>query len=145
MIKTNNKVSKQDLANMDIDKMLKDINDEKVIGGEVSEKDTKNSNEERTESQTAEVAVDNITTATDEKEKSEIWKEFIKNCDKNAYRVKKSNRRSYMIDDDIVNTLQHLNINKMAVSDIINAVMRSFITNEKDNLREFLQIRGLLI
>ena len=50
-----------------------------------------------------------------------------------------------MIDDDIVNTLQHLNINKMAVSDIINAVMRSFITNEKDNLREFLQIRGLLI
>lgn len=145
MIKTNNKVSKQDLANMDIDKMLKDINDEKVIGGEVSEKDTENSNEERTESQTAEVAVDNITTATDEKEKSEIWKEFIKNCDKNAYRVKKYNRRSYMIDDDIVNTLQHLNINKMAVSDIINAVMRSFITNEKDNLREFLQIRGLLI
>jgi len=145
MIKTNNKVSKQDLANMDIDKMLKDINDEKVIGGEVSEKDTENSNEERTESQTAEVAVDNITTATDEKEKSEIWKEFIKNCYKNAYRVKKSNRRSYMIDDDIVNTLQHLNINKMAVSDIINAVMRSFITNEKDNLREFLQIRGLLI
>ena len=145
MIKTNNKVSKQDLANMDIDKMLKDINDEKVIGGEVSEKDTENSNEERTESQTAEVAVDNITTATDEKEKSEIWKEFIKNCDKNTYRVKKSNRRSYMIDDDIVNTLQHLNINKMAVSDIINAVMRSFITNEKDNLREFLQIRGLLI
>lgn len=169
MKKDNNKMGKADLLSLDINKMVSDINEQKTADNveEVEASEVKDIVPEETQEGKEEVLADgqkdtpasektpletsteitesgNVETAAIEEE-SELWKSFLENLKETGSLAKKEERKSYWIDDDIVNTLKSIDIYKMPVSDIINAVLRSFITQEKGSLRKLVKKREVLI
>ena len=79
------------------------------------------------------------------KDGNEWWNTFLKYGESYGYRVKKSDRKMYWIDDDIVNALKACNINRMSATDTINAILRAFIELNKQELRECIKKHDSLI
>lgn len=129
---------KTDLLSLDIDGMVQNINNSKGtidVGGTVLEKHIKRKKH-------TEVANE---LPIPLQEDNSMWNAFIDNCKGYEYRVKKAGRKSYWIDEDIVNTLKSCDINKTAVADMINAILRGFINVNKNNLRKFIEKKDILI
>ena len=73
------------------------------------------------------------------------WNTFLETGNNYDFHVRKPGRRAYWVDDDIATTLKACDINRMSMSDKINAILRSFIELNKDELREcFKQKESLL-
>ena len=76
---------------------------------------------------------------------SSSWDMFLRCSEFYEYRSRKEDRRGYPIDTDIVNTLKQCDINKMSTCNIINAILRAFIEENKDILREYLTEKRSLL
>lgn len=79
------------------------------------------------------------------KEGNEWWNTFLKCGEGYGYRVKKDGRKMYWIDEDIVTALKACDINRMSATDTINAILRSFIILNKQELRECIKQHDSLI
>ena len=64
------------------------------------------------------------------------WEVFLRCSQSYDYRVRNDDRRVYPIDNDIINTLKQCNINRMSTATMINSILRAFIEQNKDQLRE---------
>ena len=73
------------------------------------------------------------------------WDMFLKCSEYYDYRSRKEDRKGYPIDVDIVNTLKQCDINKMSTCNVINAILRAFIEENKDRLREHLTEKKILL
>jgi len=73
------------------------------------------------------------------------WNWFLRCCEIYSRREKRDEMKVYPIDAEIVNTLKQCNINKMATCDIINSILRAFIEQNKDVLRQFFKEKKSLI
>ena len=76
---------------------------------------------------------------------SSSWDMFLRCSEFYEYRSKKEDRKGYPIDVDIVNTLRQCDINKMSTCNVINAILRAFIEENKDILREYLTEKKSLL
>jgi hypothetical protein len=76
---------------------------------------------------------------------SDQWKLFLQHLNNYGYLVRKAGRKGYWIDDDIAETLKSCNIDHKSVADIINAIVRTFIEQNKEHLREYIKRRNSLI
>ena len=76
---------------------------------------------------------------------SSSWDMFLRCSEFYEYRSRKEDRRGYPIDTDIVNTLKQCDINKMSTCNVINAILRAFIEENKDILREYLTEKKSLL
>ncbi len=76
---------------------------------------------------------------------SESWQWFLQCSEAYGYRSKKEDRKAYPIDTDIVSTLRQCDINKMATCDVINSILRAFIEQNKDVLRNYFKEKRSLI
>ena len=65
------------------------------------------------------------------------WESFLRCSEHYEYRSKKEDRRAYPIDIDIINTLRQCDINKMSTCNMINAILRGFIEENREILRGF--------
>lgn len=74
-----------------------------------------------------------------------LWEAFLDYGNSYAYRVKVSERKVYGIDLDISNTLKGLEINRMSVTNMINAILRAFIVANKDELKKHVKPTDSLI
>ena len=110
----------------DIDGIVKDIRGQKTISGQ-SKADEK-------EQQPEEAPDDTENTSSSEGGSS--WEVFLKCSQSYNYRVRNDDRRVYPIDNDIINTLKQCNINRMSTATMINSILRAFIEQNKDQLRE---------
>lgn len=79
------------------------------------------------------------------KDGNEWWNTFLKMGEGYAYRTRKTDRKMYWIDEDIVTALKACDINRMSATDIINAILRSFIELNKGELRECFKHHDSLI
>ena len=73
------------------------------------------------------------------------WKLFLQHLDNYGYLVRKAGRKNYWIDDDIAETLKSCDIDHKSVADIINAIVRTFIEQNKEHMREYIKKRNSLI
>ena len=73
------------------------------------------------------------------------WNTFLNAGDTYDFRVRKADRKSYWVDEDIASTLKACNINHMSMSDKINAILRSFIELNKEELRQYFKQRDSLL
>ena len=110
----------------DIDGIVKDIRGQKTISGQ-SKADEK-------EKQPEETPADTENTSSSEGGSS--WEVFLRCSQSYDYRVRNDDRRVYPIDNDIINTLKQCNINRMSTATMINSILRAFIEQNKDRLRE---------
>ena len=123
----NNETTADDLLMLpDIDGIVKDIKGQKTVSGQ--------SKAGEKELQPEEAPADTDNTASSEGGSS--WEVFLKCSQTYDYRVRNDDRRVYPIDNDIINTFRQCNINKMSTATIINSVLRAFIEQNKDKLRE---------
>lgn len=67
-------------------------------------------------------------------ERSFLWEEFMHNLRECPPRCRKPDRLSYFIDKDIADSISECNIEKRSNSDIINAILRTFLSL---NLEQF--------
>ena len=86
------------------------------------------------EQQPEEAPADTDNTASSEGGSS--WEVFLKCSQTYDYRVRNDDRRVYPIDNDIINTLKQCDINRMSTATMINSILRAFIEQNKDKLRE---------
>ncbi len=63
-----------------------------------------------------------------------LWDEFMHNLRECPARCRKPDRLSYFIDKDIADSISECNIEKRSNSDIINAILRTFLSL---NLEQF--------
>jgi hypothetical protein len=70
---------------------------------------------------------------------------FLQHLDSYGYLVKKASRKGYWIDDDIAETLKSCDIDHKSVADILNAIVRTFIEQNAEHLREYIKKRNSLI
>lgn len=73
------------------------------------------------------------------------WNTFLDAGDSYDFHVRKPDRKSYWVDEDIANTLKACDINHMSMSDKINAILRSFIELNKEELRQCFKKRDSLL
>lgn len=123
----NNETTADDLLMLpDIDGIVKDIKGQKTISGQ-----------SKAESQ--EKPAEGVPADTDNAPASNggsSWDVFIRCSQGYDYRVRNDDRRVYPIDNDIINTLKQCDINKMSTATMINSILRAFIQQNKDKLRE---------
>lgn len=67
-------------------------------------------------------------------EQNTLWEEFMHNLRECPARCRKPDRLSYFIDKDIADSISECNIEKRSNSDIINAILRTFLSL---NLEQF--------
>lgn len=67
-------------------------------------------------------------------EQNPLWDEFMNNLRECPARCRKPDRLSYFIDKDIADSISECNIEKRSNSDIINAILRTFLSL---NLEQF--------
>ena len=79
------------------------------------------------------------------KEGNLMWNTFLKYGEGYGYRVKKTGRKMYWIDDDIVEALKACDVNRMSATDMVNAILRAFIELNKEEFRECYKHRDSLI
>ena len=73
------------------------------------------------------------------------WDIFLRCSEHYEYRSKKEDRRAYPIDIDIINTLRQCDINKLSTCNMINAILRAFIEENKEILRGFFSEKRSLL
>ena len=73
------------------------------------------------------------------------WNTFLKYGESYGYRVRKTGRKMYWIDDDIVEALKACDVNRMSATDMVNAILRAFIELNKGEFRECVKHRDSLI
>ena len=74
-----------------------------------------------------------------------MWNTFLKYGESYGYRVRKTGRKMYWIDDDIVEALKACDVNRMSATDMVNAILRAFIELNKEEFRECVKHRDSLI
>ena len=79
------------------------------------------------------------------KEGNLMWNTFLKYGESYGYRVRKTGRKMYWIDDDIVEALKACDVNRMSATDMVNAILRAFIELNKGEFRECVKHRDSLI
>ena len=125
--KLNTETTADDLLMLpDIDGIVKDIKGQKTVSGQ-SKDDNKDQKSEDSPADT-----DNTTSS----EGGSSWEVFLKCSQSYDYRVRNDDRRVYPIDNDIINTLKQCDINRMSTATMINSILRAFIEQNKDRLRE---------
>ena len=125
--KLNTETTADDLLMLpDIDGIVKDIKGQKTVSGQ-SKDDNKDQKSEDS-------PVDTDTTASTGSGNS--WEVFLKCSQSYDYRVRNDDRRVYPIDNDIINTLKQCDINRMSTATMINSILRAFIEQNKERLRE---------
>ena len=125
--KLNTETTADDLLMLpDIDGIVKDIKGQKTVSGQ-SKDDTKDQKSEDS-------STDTDTTASTGGGSS--WEVFLKCSQSYDYRVRNDDRRVYPIDNDIINTLKQCDINRMSTATMINSILRAFIEQNKERLRE---------
>lgn len=116
-----NRMVDESLLNLPlIDGMVMDIRGQETYR-ETPRKESEQANEIRQE-------------GTEEYSISDSWNHFLFCAKKYDYRVRKTNRKNYRIDNSIVSTLQKCDVNRMSVEDMINAILHSFIEEHKEQL-----------
>lgn len=144
-------IEKKPLVSLDIDKMLQNINDSKEITEPSSPAEQQEEGspavtdeaEQKTDSDTQEQEA--VSTEDSNTNVSDLWSDFLSTCNDYGVRVKVTDRKPYWIDDDIVDTLKSCDINKTAVVNVINAMLRTFIKYNKDGLRHYIKEKNMLI
>ena len=125
--KLNTETTADDLLMLpDIDGIVKDIKCLKTVSGQ-SKDDNKDQKSEDS-------PTDTDTTASTGGGSS--WEVFLKCSQSYDYRVRNDDRRVYPIDNDIINTLKQCDINRMSTATMINSILRAFIEQNKERLRE---------
>ena len=125
--KLNTETTADDLLMLpDIDGIVKDIKGQKTVSGQ-SKDDNK---DQKSEDSPAD------TDTTTSSEGGSSWEVFLKCSQSYDYRVRNDDRRVYPIDNDIINTLKQCDINRMSTATMINSILRAFIEQNKDRLRE---------
>jgi hypothetical protein len=125
--KLNTETTADDLLMLpDIDGIVKDIKGQKTVSGQ-SKDDNKDQKSEDS-------STDTDTTASTGGGSS--WEVFLKCSQSYDYRVRNDDRRVYPIDNDIINTLKQCDINRMSTATMINSILRAFIEQNKERLRE---------
>ena len=76
---------------------------------------------------------------------SALWMLFLRHAKRYAYRTRKDNRKNYEIDGELIDLLKLCDINRMSVSDIINAALRSFIDMNREQLAECMRKSDYLL
>lgn len=125
--KLNTETTADDLLMLpDIDGIVKDIKGQKTVSGK-SNDDNKDQKSDESHTDT-----DNATSS----EGGSSWEVFLKCSQSYDYRVRNDDRRVYPIDNDIINTLKQCDINRMSTATMINSILRAFIEQNKERLRE---------
>ena len=125
--KLNTETTADDLLMLpDIDGIVKDIKGQKTVSGQ-----SKDDNKEQ-KSDESPADTDNTTSS----EGGSSWDVFLKCSQSYDYRVRNDDRRVYPIDNDIINTLKQCDINRMSTATMINSILRAFIEQNKERLRE---------
>ena len=125
--KLNTETTADDLLMLpDIDGIVKDIKGQKTVSGQ-----SKDDNKDQ-KSEDAPVGTDNTASSGG----GSSWEVFLKCSQTYDYRVRNDDRRVYPIDNDIINTLKQCDINRMSTATMINSILRAFIEQNKDRLRE---------
>ena len=125
--KLNTETTADDLLMLpDIDGIVKDIKGQKTVSGQ-----SKDDNEDQ---KSEDSPADTDTTASTGSGNS--WEVFLKCSQSYDYRVRNDDRRVYPIDNDIINTLKQCDINRMSTATMINSILRAFIEQNKERLRE---------
>ena len=125
--KLNTETTADDLLMLpDIDGIVKDIKGQKTVSGQ-SKDDNKDQKSDESPADT-----DNTTSSNG----GSSWEMFLKCSQTYDYRVRNDDRRVYPIDNDIINTLKQCDINRMSTATMINSILRAFIEQNKERLRE---------
>ena len=125
--KLNTETTADDLLMLpDIDGIVKDIKGQKTVSGQ-----SKDDNKDQ-KSEDAPVGTDNTASSSGRSS----WEVFLKCSQSYDYRVRNDDRRVYPIDNDIINTLKQCDINRMSTATMINSILRAFIEQNKERLRE---------
>ena len=125
--KLNTETTADDLLMLpDIDGIVKDIKGQKTVSGQSKD----DNNDQKSEDSPANT--DNTTSS----EGGSSWEVFLKCSQSYDYRVRNDDRRVYPIDNDIINTLKQCDINRMSTATMINSILRAFIEQNKERLRE---------
>ena len=134
--KLNTETTADDLLMLpDIDGIVKDIKGQKTVSGQ-SKDDNKDQKSDESSADT-----DNTTSS----EGGSSWDVFLKCSQSYDYRVRNDDRRVYPIDNDIINTLKQCDINRMSTATMINSILRAFIEQNKERLREHKSMGRCLI
>lgn len=154
MKKNDNSVTMNDLINLDINDLMTGINEkntsEKEVEKEPAEKPVVD-NPQNEESQQEKVEEEEHEQEKEEQAivnevpSADLWDKFLQDLRASKNTPKNEERKSYWIDADIINTFKSCDIEKMPVSYIINAVLRSFISLNQDSLRKLVKKREVLI
>lgn len=72
-------------------------------------------------------------------EQNTLWKEFMHNLRECPVRCRKPDRLSYFIDKDIADSISECNIEKRSNSDIINAILRTFLSLNLEHFNMYRQ------
>ena len=86
-----------------------------------------------------------IKNTEEESKDTDFWSMFMQCSEQYEYHKKIADRRAVLVDVEIIDTLKNCDINKMPVCTIVNAVMRSFIAQHQDILRQHTPKRNSLI
>ena len=70
---------------------------------------------------------------------------FYSHIDSMKVRVKRDRKRAYYIDDNIIDVMQSCDFGKTSITNVINAALRAFIDDHKQQLREILKPSPKLI
>ena len=125
--KLNTETTADDLLMLpDIDGIVKDIKGQKTVSGQ-----SKDDNKDQ-KSDESPAGTDNTTSS----DGGSSWEVFLKCSKSYDYRVRNDDRRVYPIDNDIINTLKQCDINRMSTATMINSILRAFIEQNKERLRE---------
>ncbi|MYM13437.1 hypothetical protein [Muribaculum intestinale] len=66
-----------------------------------------------------------------------VWEAFMENLSSYGFRERKDERKVCMIDKDIADSLDECDIDRKCRSDVINAIVRTFITAFLPRLRTY--------
>ena len=76
---------------------------------------------------------------------SDIWALFLDCSQQYDYRTRKGDRKACLIDAEIIETLKACDINKMTLTTLVNSILRAFIIQNQDILRQHFNKRNTLI
>lgn len=89
-----------------------------------------------------------VSTVTEEVEEPVIgdsWTLFLDCSQQYDYRTRKGDRKACLIDAEIIETLKACDINKMSITTLVNSILRAFIIQNQDILRQHLNKRNTLL
>ena len=76
---------------------------------------------------------------------SDSWRLFLRCSEQYEYRKKIDDRKACLIDNEILETLRNCDINKMSTATLVNSVLRAFIIQNQDILRQHMTRRKTLL